>query len=94
MNSHSKAIATLVLGIIGIVSCFGGGLGIFGLGCAIVGVVFGIQVKKELPESDPDYKLAQAGFICSVIGVAAASLGVISCVACVSCGALSGMMYY
>ncbi len=81
-NTHGKAIATLVLGIIGVVSILTGAFSFIGLICAIVGIILGVQVKKELPYDDPDRKLAQAGLICSIIGAVVAGIGVL----CVACG--------
>ena len=77
MNTHSKAITTLVLGIVGVVSIFLGPLSFLGLIAAIVGIVFGVQLKKELTPGDEDYNYANIGFILSIIGVALAGIGVV-----------------
>ena len=74
-------IASLVLGIISIViGVFSAGsLGWVGAIIGIIGIVLAIQGKK-IPE---EASLAQAGFICSIIGTILCLLTYIACVACV-----------
>ena len=74
------AVASLVLGIIAIVMSFTGGLGWIGIILAILGIIFGIQGKKDQAHAG----LAKAGFITSIIAL---FWSVIAFVACVICAA-------
>ncbi|KNZ43205.1 hypothetical protein [Acetobacterium bakii] len=80
----SKATASLVLGIISLVSIFTGYFVLIGIACAIVGLIFGIQIRKaaQLEGFNPS-NIATAGFILSLIGVILCTIVFISCVACV-----------
>lgn len=59
-------VASLVLGIISIVSCctFGGML--VGIPCGIIGIVLAGKHKKEVDETN---SLAKAGEVCSKVGL-------------------------
>lgn len=76
------AIASLVLGIVGIVlgAAFSWTIwvGIIGIICGIVGVVLGIIARKQQPQN----ALATAGLILSIIALAVSTIVVISCAAC------------
>lgn len=67
-KTSGMAIASLVLGIVGIITC----------GClipSILGIVFGILGKKDIRESGgakTGAGLAQAGFITGIVGIALA----------------------
>jgi len=61
-----KAVASLVLGILAIL---GGGLLL-----GIIGIVLGNQAKKSLAEAGAPITIAQAGFICSVVGTVLGSI--------------------
>ena len=80
-----KATASLVLGIISLISIWFGYFTLIGIACAIVGLVFGVQIRKaaELEGFTPS-SMANAGFILSIIGLALCALAFIVCVACVS----------
>lgn len=83
-------IASLVLGIISIViGVFSAGaLGWFGAILGIIGIVLGVLGKK-----DPDKRaIAQAGFVCSIIGTILCLLLYVACIACV--GGLASMAQY
>jgi hypothetical protein len=67
-KTSGKAIASLVLGILGIVTC---GCLIF----SILGIVFGVLAKKDIRESNGGVTgagMAQAGFITGIVGIALA----------------------
>ncbi len=69
-STSGKAIASLVLGIVGLLTC----------GCligSILAIVFGSMAKKEIAASGGAKSgagLAQAGFILGIVGVALAVL--------------------
>ena len=73
-TNNGKAIASLVLGILSIVLAFlYWWVGLIG---GIVGIVLGVQARKENPSS-----LATAGFVCSIIGVVLCCL-MLACAFC------------
>ena len=76
-------IASLVLGIISIViGVFSAGsLGWMGAIIGIIGIIVGIQGKK-IPEQAG---MAQAGFVCSIVGTILCLLTYAACIACMSC---------
>lgn len=76
------AVASLVLGIIALViSIFSGGsLGVVGIICVVLGLIFGIVGRKDEAKKG----LATAGVVCSLIGLL---LGLILMIACVGCAA-------
>lgn len=78
--------ASLVLGIISMVigTLAGGGFNWVGVIVGIIGIVLGIEGKKKPEQAG----MAQAGFICSIVGVVLSLLTYIACVACVGCLAL------
>ncbi|NLK28946.1 MAG: hypothetical protein GX306_11495 [Clostridiales bacterium] len=84
-RSNGKATASLVLGIISLVFIFFGTYAFIGMVLAIIGLVLGIQAKKE----SPDDGKAKAGVILSIIGLSLCALSFIACIACV--GALAGL---
>ena len=64
-KTSGMAIASLVLGIVGIITC---GCMIF----SVLGIVFGVIAKKDIRESGGTKTgagLAQAGFILGIVGV-------------------------
>ncbi len=84
-NSSGKGTASLVLGIISVVFIFTGTFALIGMILAIVGLVLGIQGKKENPEDGK----AKAGVVLSIIGLVLCALSFIACVACV--GAIASL---
>lgn len=84
-RSNGKATASLVLGIISLVFIFFGTYAFIGMILAVIGLVLGIQAKKE----SPDDGKAKAGVILSIIGLSLCALSFIACIACV--GALAGL---
>lgn len=81
---NNKATASLVLGIVSLVSLFFFYFSLIGMACAIVGLVFGIQIRKagELEGFKPS-SMATAGLVTSIIGLGLSALEFISCVACI-----------
>lgn len=73
------AIASLVLGIVSIVSWFFGMGALIGLITGIVGLVCASNAKKAGFVGG----MRTAGFVCSLIGVIGSTLVFVACVACV-----------
>jgi len=71
------SIASMVLGILGVIP-WGG------VACAIVGLILGIVAKKQLQEQGAPYGMATAGIICSIVGLALSIL-IVSCTLCTLC---------
>lgn len=79
---HGKAIASLVLGIIGIVLWFFGYSAILSLILGIIGLVLSIQAKKE----GNNESLRMGGFVVCLISTIIGGIIFVSCVACLACG--------
>lgn len=77
-KSNGKAIASLVLGIISLVLIFTGYGTIVGIIAGIVGLILGINARKENPSG-----MATAGIVLSIIGLAVCAFVFVSCVICV-----------
>ncbi|HEX2054232.1 MAG TPA: DUF4190 domain-containing protein [Actinomycetota bacterium] len=77
--NNSKAVTSLVLGIVGLVIWIIPLIGYFiALGCAIAAIVLGSKAKKEISASGGTQGgagLATAGFVLGWIGVAFAIIG-------------------
>ncbi|MCL1832435.1 MAG: DUF4190 domain-containing protein [Oscillospiraceae bacterium] len=73
-------IASLVLGILGILNFYGGGLVLGG-----IGLVLGIIAKKNAEESGEEDQMAKIGFILSIIAVAISAVSLIFWVGCTAC---------
>ena len=84
---HNKAVASMVLGIIGVVCIFFGYSSLIGIVVSIIGLVFGIQVQKEAPES-----MAKAGVILSAIALGMCALVFVACVACAGLLGIAGIL--
>lgn len=87
-QTNGKAIASMVLGIIACVCVFFGYGAILGIVLGIVGLVMGINARKEQPSG-----MATAGIVLSVIAIAICAVGFVACVACVGCISAASMMY-
>lgn len=86
-KTNSKAIASLVLGILSLVCIFFGYGSLLGIVFGIVGLVLGINSNKEGKTG-----MATAGIIMSAIGLGLCAISFIACVACVGCiGAAAGI---
>ncbi len=75
--SNGKAIASLVLGILAAACVFFGYGALLGIVLGVVGLILGINAKKEAPSG-----MATAGIILSIIAIALCVIGFIACVAC------------
>lgn len=88
--SKGKSIAALVCGILGIVGSFIPIVCYFTLILAILGVVFGMQARKECGPNNSG--LATAGFVLGIIGLCFAAIGVICAICAVAAvGSLGGL---
>ena len=86
-QSNGKAVASLVLGIIAVVTLFFGvGSGI-GIVCGIVGLVLGSMARKENPCG-----MATAGFVLSLIAVILCAITFIACLAFAGTVSILGSM--
>lgn len=83
-SCHNKAIASMVLGIIGVICVVSEYTSIVGIAVAIVGLVLGIQVQKTAPEG-----MAKAGVILCAVAL---GLSVITLIACVACAGFVGIL--
>lgn len=101
-KNNGKAIASLVLGILAVLTIFTGIGAIIGLVLGIVGIVLGINAKKEIDASGEEGKgMAIAGLVCSIIATVICGIGTL-CVLCAlgaygaaACGGgLSDFTYY
>lgn len=86
-SNHNKAIASMVLGIIGVVCVFFGYSAFVGIVVSIIGLVLGVQVQKESPEG-----MAKAGVILSIIALGACAVVLVACVACAGLIGFAGWM--
>lgn len=73
-RNNGKSVASLVLGIIGVVVGFFGGWAWIGAILGIIGLILGVLGKKEAPNG-----MATAGIVLSIIAIA---LGLIVTIAC------------
>ena len=83
-TKNSKAVASLILGIVSIICVFFGYGMIVGLILGIVGTVLGAKARKESQTG-----MATAGFVCSIIGTVLNAAGLVCAIACI--GSLAGM---
>ncbi len=79
--NNNKAIASLVLGIVSALCVFFGYGALLGIVLGVVGLVLGINAKKEAPSG-----MATAGIILSIISIALCALAFVACVACIGIG--------
>ena len=95
-KTNGKAVASLVLGILAVLSLFTGLAGVIvGLVLGIVGIVLAVSAKKEMAHDDKGQGLATAGLVCAIIGTAIAGLGVLCIAACgAAIGATACFGYY
>lgn len=84
-NNEGKATASLILGIISLVFIFFNIYSFIGLILAIIGLVLGMQVKRDQPELGN----AKAGVVLCIIGIVLCAFTFIACVLCI--GALSSL---
>ncbi|MBR2783928.1 MAG: zinc-ribbon domain-containing protein [Firmicutes bacterium] len=74
----TKAIISLVCGVIAAITMFTGGGAIIGIVAAIVGLIFGINARKENPST-----MATVGIVLCALTLVLCALIFIACVACV-----------
>jgi hypothetical protein len=74
-------VASLVLGIIGIVFAIIPGINFMGLILGVVGIILGALGMKQLKEAGEPTGVAMGGLVCSII---ASALGLILYLACVA----------
>ena len=87
-TNHNQAVASLVLGIIAIASCFFG-LGAFvGVVCGIIGIVMANKAKS----AGNTEGVCKGGFVCSIVGTAVS--GVVLIVALMALGTLATLAAY
>ena len=91
--AKGKATASLVLGIIGLVACWFGWGALLAIALAVVGMILGINARKEIPKGQPGHSLATAGMICSIIALGLSTIVFISCTLCVAALAGAGSSY-
>ncbi|MGM9566605.1 MAG: hypothetical protein ACI3W6_00265 [Clostridia bacterium] len=88
-GATGKTVAALILGITSVVLGVTVVLGIFGLACGVIGLIFSIREKKEHPTG-----MATASFILSLIGLVTGVLSAVACVGCIGFFSLIGTEYY
>lgn len=89
-----KAIAALVLGIVGIVTFFIPYFNTISLIISILGIIFAVGARND---SELDYdsrKLATAGLVCAIIGTVFSGIGFFYCTLCISCLSCGAAGYY
>lgn len=74
------AIASLVLGLVAILTCW---FGFLGLAAGIVGVIMAVQARKLMPPDAPR-GMATAGMVLSIISIVIGGAMFLSCAACSS----------
>ncbi|AJA46268.1 hypothetical protein CPAST_c01680 [Clostridium pasteurianum DSM 525 = ATCC 6013] len=72
MKNNDMAIATLILGIVGLILCFIPIINFIGLLFSILGIIIGIKTKIRFQEYDITLKgdsLATSGIVLSIMGI-------------------------
>lgn len=89
-SAHNKAIASLILGICGILIC--------PLACSIPALIFGKQAKDQIARSSDGEgaSMAQAGFIMGIVGTALGGLAIVALliILLAAAGSSSSPSYY
>ena len=88
----SKAIASLVLGIVALVICWSKWGAIASIVAAIVGIVLAVQAKKEMPAGTSG--MATAGMVLCIITLALGAFVIAACTLCATCtaGVFGGLL--
>lgn len=68
-------VASLVLGILGLLTCLTGWGAIVGIVLAIIGLILGSKARKIMPLSDRG--IATAGWICSIVALCICAAGLL-----------------
>lgn len=82
--TNGKAVASLVLGIIAAVFMFFSGtivLGFVSIILAVIGLVLGVQARREMPQGTAG--MATAGMVLSIVVLALTVIIMVGCAACV-----------
>lgn len=82
--TNGKAVASLVLGIISAVFMFFSGtivLGFVSIILAVIGLVLGVQARREMPQGTTG--MATAGMVLSIVVLALTIVIMVGCAACV-----------
>ena len=84
---NNKALAALVLGVSGIILILVAPFlanfpALIGLIVSIIGTVYGVKARNELPVGHPNRGMATGGLICGIIGIVIGSIATI-CTVCV-----------
>lgn len=93
MNNYpgwGKGVASLVLGILALIFAWFGWGAIASIVMAIVGIVLGVNSRKEGSAAGAPTGMATAGLACSVVALVLSAVVFVACVLCVSCAALLG----
>lgn len=93
-DGKGMSVASLVLGILGIIGSWIPVVSYFTALCAILGLIFGVKGRKQstLANGKPS-GLATAGFVLGIIGTSFAAIGLLCALACVGAiGSLGAAM--
>ncbi len=81
--ARGKAVASLVLGIIALVLCWWGWVGVVAIILSVIGIILAIGARKEL-QPEQGRGMATGGLVCSIIALAISAIVFLSCVVCAS----------
>lgn len=87
MKNDGLSVASMVLGIIGLVFMFVPGLSGIGIVCGILAIIFGVISKRRILESNGQLgglSMAKAGLILGIISVVLCVLSLVACGALLS----------
>lgn len=90
---RGRSIASMVLGIVSLVTAWFGWSSVLAIAAAVVGLVLGIQAKKTAPAGTP-LGMATAGIVCSAIGLGLSCIVFVSCVLCAGAFGVLGASIY
>ena len=81
------SIASLVLGIVGVVTCWWGFLSILGFAASIVGIVLSVKARKVAKNG-----LSTAGLVLSIIGTCLGGIGIICAICVLAAAGSAGLL--
>ena len=84
---YNKALASLILGVIGVILWFFGFSTIISMILGLIGLILASSSKKE----GYDGTIRTAGFVLSLIALIGGVIAFVACVACVGAAALLGL---
>lgn len=82
----------MVLGIIAIVIAWFGWSAILAIVLSIIALVLSVPLRKAIPKGAPNYGMANAGFILSIIALVLSLIGFVTCFVCA--GFVGALSYY